>query len=146
MLLTEDQTLNTSDSYSNSHQLFVEDTISESELDDLLDSYVYEDFEGFQGGIQDEKWLQQLETDWQCIASDYSVQYKRMSEHYHSLHTNNLAIDLNREKNIGEYKIVDITRCSYEVHEGQYIRVSVNAKLVYQSRNGKKETPIALDG
>lgn len=98
-------------------------------------SYIYEDFEDFQDEIRNEKWLQQLETDWQCIASDYSVQYKRMSEHYHPLHTNNLAIDLKKEKNLGEYKVVDITRSSYEVHEDQYIRVSVNAKLVYKLKD-----------
>ena len=134
MLLTDAQVQDTTDTFEESHQIVIQDTIAESDLDDMLDSYVYEDFEGFQGGIQDEQWLQQLQADWQCVASDYSVQYKLMSEHYHSLHTNNLAIDLNRQKDVGEYKIVDITRCSYEVHEGQYIRVSVNAKLVFQKK------------
>ena len=135
MLLTEDRIRETSDIYSTSHQLVIEDTITEFELDELLDSCMYEDFEDFQDGIQGEKWLQQLETDWQCIASDYSVQYKRMNERYHPLHTNKLAIDLNKEKNVGEYKIVDITRCSYEVHEDQLLRVSVNAKLVFKLKN-----------
>jgi len=131
MLLTGVVQNETSDTLEHSHQILIQDTISESDLDDMLDSYQYEDFEGFQGGIQDEQWLNELQADWQCIASDYSVQYKRMSEHYLPLHTNNLAIDLNRQKDVGEYKIVDITRCSYEVHEGQNIRVSVNAKLVF---------------
>ncbi len=135
MLLTDVQQQSSTDTIEESHQIVIEDTIAESDLDDILDSYTYEDFEGFQGGIQDEQWLHQLQNDWQCIASDYSVQYKRMSEHYHSLHTNNLAIDLNRQKDVGEFKIVDITRCSYEVHEGQYIRVSVNAKLVFRKRD-----------
>ena len=135
MVLTEEVVQDTTVAVEESHQLVIENTITESDLDSLLDAYVYEDFEGFQGGIQDEQWLQQLQVDWQCVASDYSVQYKRMSEHYQPLHTNNLAINLNRQKDVGEYKIVDITRCSYEIHEGQYIRVSANAKLVFKLKD-----------
>lgn len=84
--------------------------------------------------IQDEAWIERLEADWQCTASDYSVQYKLMSEHFHPLHANNLAIDLQRLKTVGEYTVVDITRCSYEIHDNQHIRVSVNAKLVFEKK------------
>ena len=55
-----------------------------------------------------------------------------MHERFHPLHTNNQAIDLQRLKTVGEYKVIDITRCSYEVHEGQFIRVSVHAKLIFK--------------
>jgi len=73
-----------------------------------------------------------IDSSWQCIASDYRVQYKRMPERYYPLHSNNLSVDLQGLTTVGECKVADITRCSYEMLEGQCVRVSVHATLVFK--------------
>jgi len=68
---------------------------------------------------------------WMCIASDYSVQYKKMHNRYNPLYKNDLSIGLHSLSTVGNCKVADITRCSYVMQEGQCIRVSVHATLVF---------------
>jgi len=129
MLVTPEKSLTDIDIISASTDLIFDKATNQINIDSLLNSEAFEDHGEFED-IQGEQWLRKLENDWECIASDTSVQYKLMGEHYQPLHTNNLAINIERIKTIGEYKVIDITRCSYEARENKTIRVSVNAKLV----------------
>lgn len=126
---SSDQNLAKSPSSLNTSSNYVFDEMANDfELERLLNSGVFEDYSEHS---QTENWTDKLADGWLCIASDYSIQYKLMHPRFQSLHINNLATDLQRLKTVGEHKVVDITRCSYEVHEGQCIRVSVHAKLIF---------------
>jgi len=81
---------------------------------------------------QSESWIEGLDQHWRCVASDYSVQYKRMPNRFEPLHSNNLSIDVQKLTTVDDCKVADFTRCSYEIQEGQCIRVSVHAKLVFK--------------
>jgi len=91
----------------------------------------FEAIENDSNSIQPELWSNQIDSDWKCIASDYSVCYKRMDKRYYPLHSNNMSFDLHRFSAVGACKVADITRCSYAMMEGQCIRVSVHAKLIF---------------
>jgi len=130
MLLTEQSLQKHVDQLDASLELEVGKANNAFDYASMLDSPIFEDFDDFED-IQGEQWLRQLEDYWQCVASDSSVHYKLMSDHYRSLHANNLAIDLKRLKSIGKYKVLEITRCSYEIRKNKFIRVTGNAKLVF---------------
>ncbi len=129
MLLTDEHVLDKAQGFTLSPELAMENINGEFDLNRLLD---FAEFEDYSDEGLDEPWTQKINDGWYCVASDYNVQYKKMNEHFHPLHENNIAVDLQRLKTVGDYKLVDITRATYEVHDGKYIRVSVHAKLVFE--------------
>lgn len=113
-----------------------EDAISKDlDQDSYLNSGV---FEQYLDTSDQQKWSDKLGNAWQCIVADYSVQYKFLPERFHPLHTNQFAIDYQILKEVGAYKIIEITRCSYEVHESQNVRVSVQAKFIFAAQHESK--------
>jgi len=64
---------------------------------DTDDQSVLHNSMGFDSFLQKQEignFGQELDADWMCIASDYSVQYKRMHKRHYPLHSNNMSINV----------------------------------------------------
>jgi len=113
------------------------DSASEKlDLDSLLKAGVMEDY--YDNGDH-QRLSAKLNDEWKCVAADYSVNYKPMADRYSPLHDDQFSIDYQTLKEVGDYKVVEITQCTYEVHENQNIRVSVHAKFIFSDHAEPRE-------
>lgn len=111
---------------------------NELDQDNLVPSGAYEEYIDKN---EPQNWADKLGDTWKCLVADYSLEYKFLPERFSPLHNNQFAIDYELLKEVDEYKVVEITRCAYEIHNNQNIRVCVKAKFVFGEQEDSTITP-----